>query len=99
MTARIHPGSIEHLLQSSLALSDRGSHDIRLWKADFSSAYRCCPILEEHLPFSTVIVRDAHANVHAFEQLAMPFGAVAAVYAWDRIGEALVHIFWFLKLV
>jgi len=69
------------------------AEDLLLAKSDFCAAYRGCPILEDHLIFSDILVRDPRSGrVWASTQLAMPFGAVAAVYAWDRLGGALTFL-------
>ena len=65
---------------------------LSLLKSDFSSAYRGCPILTAHLKFSRVLLKDENGNLVTSEQYAMPFGAVSAVYAWDRLGGALAAI-------
>ncbi|MCP3913923.1 MAG: hypothetical protein GY711_00025, partial [bacterium] len=57
---------------------------VRLVKADFSSAYRSCPVAPDHLDFAQVLVA-LRGQVSRSVQWAMPFGAVAAVYAWDRL--------------
>ena len=69
------------------------AEDLLLAKSDFRAAYPGCPILEDHLIFSDILVRDPRSGrVWASTQLAMPFGAVAAVYAWDRLGGALTFL-------
>ena len=51
-------------------------------KSDFRSAYRNCPISSRHLSLADILIRDPHSGkLHRSGQLAMPFGAVAAVYA------------------
>ena len=43
--------------------------------------------------FANILVRDpASGVVSVSTQWAMPFGAVSAVYAWDRLGEAITSI-------
>ena len=69
------------------------AEDLLLAKSDFRAAYRGCPILTDHLQFSNILVRDPRSGrVWSSTQLAMPFGAVAAVYAWDRLGGALAFL-------
>ena len=75
------------------------SGPLRLLKADFKSAYRCAPILGSHLMFARLLlIRPSDRVLFTATQWAMPFGAVGAVYAWDRIGSAvtqiLARLFW-----
>jgi hypothetical protein len=92
IAGRIHMGSVRHLSRICLSIwRSSPSRPLVLAKADFSKAYRCCPISAEHLPFADVILRGS-SGVLRSTQWAMPFGAIAAVYAWDRVGEAVVAI-------
>ena len=59
-----------------------------LVKSDFKSAYRCVPVLVDHLAFARVRVSDpASGSLYLSVQWAMPFGAIGAVYALS-----LIHI-------
>ena len=62
-----------------------------LFKADVDSAYRRIPIAPEHrwAAYSTY-VHDG--NTWVTGHLAMMFGALAAVFGWDRVGAALAHL-------
>ena len=56
-----------------------------LWKADINAAYKRIPLLPAHRQFARVV----HATVRGMmtaQHYSMPFGAIAAVHAWDRIG-------------
>ena len=62
-------------------------------KSDFKSAYRCVPIAAAELCFARVLVLDpSSGDFHVAEQWAMPFGAIGAVYAWDRVASAVTSI-------
>ena len=63
-----------------------------LSKSDFASAYRHCPIRSEDLDLAHILLRDGSGRLLRSQQFAMPFGAVAAVYAWDRLGSAISSI-------
>lgn len=63
----------------------------RLYKSDFKSAYRACPISPAHAKFAYIEVKSPDGWV-LLRQLAMPFGAVGAVYAWDHLGSAVQAI-------
>ena len=62
-----------------------------LWKRDVSSAFRRVPILAGHLDLSWVAWFDA-GKFWIAQHLGMPFGTVSAVYAWHRLGHALLFI-------
>ncbi|MCP3938524.1 MAG: hypothetical protein GY708_24520, partial [Actinomycetia bacterium] len=64
---------------------------LRLVKADFSAAYRSCPIDPSHFEFAQVLVAR-RGTVSRTIQWAMPFGAVAAVYAWDRLAALFTSV-------
>jgi hypothetical protein len=61
----------------------------KLWKRDISSAFRRVPIFAEHLEFTWVAWLHA-GRTWISQHLGMPFGTVSAVYAWHRIGHALL---------
>ena len=74
------------------ALATAGFLDLLLCKSEFKSAFRGCPIASRHLHLAVILVSDELGNFYTSQQLAMPFGAVSAVYAWDRLGAALSAI-------
>ena len=46
--------------------------------------------MQAHLPFSKIMINIG--QMMTCTQHAMPFGAISAVYAWDRVGSALTEI-------
>ena len=75
------------------------TEQLLLLKADFKSAYRCVPIRGDHLVFARLLLVDpSDGSLHVAHQWAMPFGAIGAVYAWDRLGsvvtQILARLFW-----
>lgn len=88
---RIRMGRISDLQSVVRSLSAVGE-PLYLLKSDFKAAYRSLPVATSHLGLARVILRDPSGQVFVSTQLAMPFGAVASVYAWDRIGAALAAI-------
>ncbi len=58
----------------------------------YKEQYRGCPILTEHLEFANILLLDSAGDLFYSQQFAMPFGAVGAVYAWDRVGAAISAI-------
>ena len=72
----------------------------KILKSDFRSAYRSVPILKEHLDASDVLVIDPDmGRILSGTQLAMPFGAVGAVYSWDWVSDGIVSIIRSLFLI
>jgi hypothetical protein len=61
----------------------------KLWKRDVSSAFRRIPIFKDHLDLTWVAWWSAGRSWVA-QHLGMPFGTVSAVYAWHRMGHALL---------
>ena len=86
--AKIRMGKIDDLVLSAKRMTKSGKTDLVIGKSDFRAAYRACPILPEHRRYSRTCVFDPD-NDRFYEtyQRAMPFGAVGAVYAWDRVGQ------------
>ena len=88
----IHHDHIDSLLETAKAIH-RSGHQPVLLKADFKGAYRSIPISPEQVDLAQILVRDTDENMWVtLRQLAHPFGAVAAVYAWERVGGAIVAI-------
>ena len=87
-------GRIGDLVEVARVL--RAAHpaeDLVVFKSDFKSACRGLPIRPSHKDFANVVLW--HEEFHRLmlaTQHAMPFGAVAAVYAWDRLADAIVHV-------
>ena len=91
---RIRMGSISDFVETARRLHMAFPREhLHVMKSDFQAAYRSCPIHPDHIPYSNILVRDpANGVVSVSTQWAMPFGAVSAVYAWDRLGEAITSI-------
>ena len=68
---------------SILLLSDQGP--CSLWKADINAAYKRIPLLPAHRQFAQVVYATAKGIMTAMHY-SMPFGAISAVHAWNRIG-------------
>ena len=97
---RIRMGRISDVLGTAATISGRSGRKMLLLKSDFKAAYRCCPISKAHLQYADILVQDpVSGDVLEATQFAMPFGAVAAVYAWDRLGEAIVRIIEYVLVV
>ena len=60
-------------------------------KADVKSAFSRIPVAPEHRWACGVafkVAEQVYISMHA----SCPFGAVASVHAWERIGAAITHI-------
>ena len=67
------------------------SCDARLWKRDVSQAFRRVPVAPEHLEFMWgAWVHDG--TIWVAQHKGSPFGTVAAVYSWHRVGFFLLLI-------
>ena len=64
---------------------------VHLWKRDISSAFRRVPIFAGHLDLSWVVWISEGVRMAA-QHVGMPFGTVSAVYAWHRVGHALLML-------
>ena len=91
---RIRMGRISDLVEAARRLrQSRPDAPLSVLKSDFQAAYRSCPIHPDHVPLANILVRDPDSGeLRVSAQYAMPFGAVSAVYAWDRLGDALTCI-------
>ena len=64
---------------------------VNMWKRDISSAFRRIPIRADHLDLAWVAWMSNN-EIWISQHLGMPFGTVSAVYAWHRMGHALLLI-------
>ena len=70
-----------------------------LIKADFKGAYRTCPVHPLHYKFSRVLIWNPHdGHWYVSSQYALPFGAIASVYGWERLGAAITSILHWIGL-
>ena len=65
--------------------------ECRLWKRDIQNAFRRLPVRTEHLFLVWVVWMSSGEKVAA-PHLGMPFGAVASVVAWHRVGSWLAKV-------
>jgi len=91
---RISVGKIDTMLSSmKLMKKNNPKRKLVIIKSDFKSAYRSCPIKKEHLDWTKIVVWDPKGKRYRqTRHFCMPFGAVSAVYAWHRVGQALTTI-------
>ena len=67
-----------------------GAHgqQVRFRKDDFTGAYKTLPLRAEDLDLAIAVWRDSGGVLQAPRLLCCPFGAVASVHAWHRLGAA-----------
>jgi len=66
------------------------AHTLRIWKRDHKSAYRQLLLSALACAISTVVFCDPQTGALSFWwHLRLPFGPLAAVYAYNRLGRAL----------
>ena len=58
---------------------------LSLFKADIDSAYRRIPIRPDHREFAHILFK-AEGKMFCSGHIGMPFGSVASVHNWDRVG-------------
>ena len=98
--ARISVGRVSDVVHTSKVLVRHGRQDLVFLKSDFKSAYRICPIKKKHLKWADVVVQCPVTRAFFMStQYAMPFGAVGAVYAWDRVADLITTILSILLLL
>ena len=57
-----------------------------IWKADIDSAFRRLPLKPEHRDLAWAVWRMDKTHMAVAKHFSMPFGAIASVHYWDRIG-------------
>ncbi len=83
--------AIDDLFLAARSLFEQTGRVPAMFKADIDAAYRRVPIKpSDRWAASVVFLVDG--EWHKAEHWAMPFGAVASVFAWDRIGALLLWI-------
>ena len=81
--------SLDHFLAAIRMASVCLGISLSMWKADIDSAYRRIPVLPAHRQFAWVsFLCGGIARVA--QHFALPFGSVASVHHWNRIGEPLL---------
>ena len=60
-------------------------------QADIDSAFRRVPVAPEHR-WACGVAFKLKGKVVISQHAACPFGAIASVHAWERIGAALTHV-------
>jgi len=66
--------------------------ELEMLKADIDSAFCRVPVKPEHRDLTWVAWRVNEMIMAIARHYAMPFGAIAAVHYWDRIGQSFAHL-------
>ena len=94
----IHHDTLDVLV--ALLHSAGGSRKpVRFRKDDFVSAYKTLPLRLDDLELAVTVWRDASGSLRTMQLHCCPFGAVASVHAWHRLGAAVQCILANLFLV
>ena len=90
---RLVLSDVTALLWAAGVLAKAGSQPFaHFWKRDHRKSYRQVPVCEQDHPLLVVALWDAQSSsVAFFYHRFLPFGATAAVYAYNRVACALVH--------
>ncbi len=83
--------TLDGLFNNLRRMRKRVQGPLRLLKADIDAAYRRIPIRDRHLEYGYVVFLYQGTPMIS-GHLAMPFGAVASVHNWDRIGYGVVSL-------
>ena len=97
----IRMGKISELTETARRIQEQFPNEqLVIFKTDFKSAYRCCPVNPEHHPWSEFVFWDPELREPRFAiHFAMPFGSIAAVYGWDRLAHAITYLIQNILLV
>ena len=60
-----------------------------LWKEDISRAFRRLPVFVDHLCFAGCVFMANNVKL-CCKHLGLPFGSIASVHGWERMGDFLV---------
>ncbi|KAF4650976.1 hypothetical protein FOL47_000737, partial [Perkinsus chesapeaki] len=66
--------------------------ELALWKRDHRDAYRQIPVRATDQSVGTVLIRNADGEWVGYMHRVMPFGAVASVSGYLRLGMMLSHV-------
>ena len=104
INAATAPGeSIHHdtldVLVALLHSAGKNRRHVRFREDDFVGAYKTLPLRLEDLQLAVTVWRDASGSLRTLQLHCCPFGAVASVHAWHRLGAAVQCILANLFLV
>ena len=79
--------TLDALVEVVLHFFDHACY-VRRWKRDVSQAFRRVPVAPEHLQFIWGVWAD-QGTLWVAQHKGTPFGTIAAVYSWHRVGHLL----------
>ena len=88
---KFRPESVDALYRVARAVAQGTRERIAFFKADIDAAFRRLPAMPVHRRFLSFAFL-AQGVAHVAQHLAMPFGAVASVHAWERFGALISHL-------
>ena len=94
----IHHDTLD-VLVALLHSAGKSRKPVRFRKDDFVGAYKTLPLRLEDLQLAVTVWRDATGSLRTMQLHCCPFGAVASVHAWHRLGAAVQCILANLFLV
>ena len=87
---KVRTQGLDWLVVMALALM-QCHHKVTLSKRDVKRAFRNCPLNQTYKELMAIVF-PYNGKVMAAQHLAAPFGSVSAVYAWDRLSNAIANI-------
>ena len=90
-TAKLHCDGADALVSAAVLFTKLTGEVPSFWKADVDKAYRRLPVAPEQRWLLGVAFKHFGTTWIA-QHNAMPFGSVASVHAWDRVGAFLRHV-------
>ena len=90
---RLKLSGVDNLFWAAGLATESSGPGCLFWKRDHKKSYRQVPVHPADWPLLVVVFWDARRQRPAFFfHKKLPFGAVAAVYAYNRVANALIHI-------
>jgi len=80
--------TLDALFKVLALLAESTDVPLQLFKADVDAAFRRIPIAPGHRQFGGVAFVKG-GTIFGAKHLSMPFGSVASVHNWDRVGSML----------
>ena len=91
---KLHYDNLDVFIASLRAMAKQHSTALELWKADIDAAYRRVPVAPEHRKFAWVVFKRLGKPVIS-QHFSLPFGSLASVHHWDRVGESSLPRYYF----
>ena len=92
---KLHYDSLDVFIASLRVMAKQYSIDLEFWKADIDAAYRRVPVAPEHRQFAWIFFKRRGTPLIS-QHFSLPFGSLASVHHWDRIGVLLFTLADFL---